>query len=705
PDARPSIHKRAMDHLEEALALGVASADLAPLKYRIGFTLYKQGKDPKRAIDLMTQSVEKGADRPAQGYGVLVQAYLALPKPNLEAALGASQRQLELAGDRNLEEMAQARLTRGELLLRKHQRPDALKELELIGKEAPRALRLKARFLQARICEEEGLWNKSIPVWRELLNDADGVPGGKVAVLYALGLAYMNGDPKRTDEARASWENAYALGGDEGRAAGFRLGEMELHGPKADVVKAIAIWTKVLENVRSPNGYHIQSLKLSRAREILDSACRYLLDNQDYEQTRQVADLYKRIAAAGVAEEHEAQAAEGLARALREKIKDLGLADDARQKEELRAQFHRAAVAHEQAAVARADDGQREIYWRSALCYLAAQDFTRAGDILDKFVTLEKNEGRKAEAYLAMAEAYVALGETDKARQAYYKCIEFPFTPFAFRARYQLAVEEINKTNYEQALDILNQNLKFTGPVPDRSAHEKSIFKIADLYSFLKDYDKAALYYKEASRQYPNNAGALAARDQLAKCYYELAKQALDKAKVAGDPATKVHHENSRQSWLEQGFIAYESLADELEHKSRQTSLPPAELVLLRDALFGAADLKLEMNEFSEALRRYKDLQEKYRQQLAGLMACHKIWRCSGYMWDTTPQQRTLARTAAVEALKKAKADLETMPESSEAFHGGPSVWPKAEWQRLLLWIEDKLNPPAVRPSPGPFMN
>jgi Flp pilus assembly secretin CpaC/tetratricopeptide (TPR) repeat protein len=336
--------------------------------------------------------------------------------------------------------------------------------------------------------------------------------------------------------------------------------------------------------------------------------------------------------------------------------------------------------------------GQADTYWRLAQSHLAAKDYNQAVAALEKFVMLEKKEDRKAQAYLAMAETYVALGERNKARQAYYKCIEFPFTPFAFGARYQLALEKIERKNYEQALELLKENLKFTGQVPDRSAHEKSIFKIADLFNFLKDYDKAALYYKEASRQYPNNAGALAARDQLAKCYHELAKQALDKSKTAGDNATKVHHENSRQSWLEQGFIAYESLANEMEHKSRQTAIPPTEVVLLRDALFGAADLKLEMHEFSEALRRYESLQEKYPRQLAGLMACHKIWRCIGYMWDTTPQQRNLARAAAAEAVKKAKADLDAMPEDSEIFCGGPDVWSKATWQRLLGWIVEQMD-------------
>ena len=274
PEGVENNQKKAIHHLEEAFALGVSNGDPPALQFRLGLTLYQQGKEHRRAIDLMAQSVDKGADRPAQGYGLLVQAYLALAKPNIEAALNANKKQLELIDDRSIEEMALARLMRGELLLRKEDRTEAFKELNLVGPTAPRALRLKARMLQTRICEEDGLWNRAIALWKELLKDADAVQGGKARVLYALGLAYLKGDPARPVEAMANWEEAFALGGNEADAAGIRLGELKIYGPKADVKSALAIWTKVLQGVRLPNDYKIQALELGVAREILDNASR-----------------------------------------------------------------------------------------------------------------------------------------------------------------------------------------------------------------------------------------------------------------------------------------------------------------------------------------------------------------------------------------------------------------------------------------------
>jgi tetratricopeptide (TPR) repeat protein len=339
-----------------------------------------------------------------------------------------------------------------------------------------------------------------------------------------------------------------------------------------------------------------------------------------------------------------------------------------------------------------------EVYWRSAQSYLAAKELTGASAALNRFVLVEKNPDRLAEGWLALAETYAGLGEKDKSREAYYKCIEFPLTPFAFRARYQLALEEIDKKNYEQACEILMQNLESKGPGQDSSAREKTIYKIADLFYLLKDFDKAALYYEKAIQQYPRHPGVLAARDQLGECYYKLAKQAFEKVKSVNDEK-KTYYQNARQHWLEQGALVCESLAGDLEHKARQSPLVEVELNLLRKALFGAAELKFEMNDFAEALRRYESLQDKYRKQVEGLIAGQRIWRFVGAMVDT-PEQRQRACAAAVDAIKKIKADLDNMPEGSDALSGREGVWSKRRWEDWSRWVDDELTkltlPPRV---------
>src|SRR5205823_11921177 len=113
--------------------------------------LYQKG-DPRRAIPLLARSVERQTldVRPA-GYGMLVQAYLKLPRPDIDAALAANYKQIELL--ESDEALGQAWLLRGELQLKKDQRQEALKTLANINAKAPRALRLPARLLQVRCGE------------------------------------------------------------------------------------------------------------------------------------------------------------------------------------------------------------------------------------------------------------------------------------------------------------------------------------------------------------------------------------------------------------------------------------------------------------------------------------------------------------------------------------------------------------------------
>lgn len=686
---------KAIDHLEEAKALGVASEDLYPLLYRLGLSLYGQGKELQRAIDLLAQSVEKGGERPAQGYAVLVQAYLKLPKPNLEAALTANQKQLEHLDVGQVEEVAKARLTRGELLLKKEQRLDALKELDRIGQTAPKQLRFQARMLQTQICEEEGMWRRAIPLWKDLLAEAAKVPGGKGRILYSLGLCYLNDEPPRRDEALAAWKEAMGLGGEPGQAAGLRLGDIKIYGTAGDVKSALEAWGQALSGVRTLNDYSNKLVPLARVQEIFENACRYFLEAEEYERTQEVAELYKRIAAPGLAEERLAQAAEGAARDIKHKAQQADAAEAKRLSEQARTQFHRAGVAYEQAAMV-AGEGQSDLFWRSAQCYLSARDFTRATGVLEKFVRLDKNESRLAEGWFLLAEAHVAQQSKDLARQAYYKCIEYPATPFAYRARYQLALDELAQENWDQARAILKQNLDDPNPKMDREAHEKSMYLMGDLLWKTQHFDQASLYLKEATRQYPNNARALEARDLLGECYRRLAEQAEKRMKAAQGDVAKAQHQKTRQKWLEQAALTYQDLGDELESKARHKKLVVAELHLLRKSLFGAADLLFELNEFSQALRRFQALQEKYRQQVEGLIACQRMWRCYSVMRELPEGAK--AREVVLEAIKLAQADLEKMDADSPAFVG-TGVWRKNDWHNWFRWVSEQIAAPQINRS------
>ncbi len=238
-------------------------------------------------------------------------------------------------------------------------------------------------------------------------------------------------------------------------------------------------------------------------------------------------------------------------------------------------------------------------------------------------------------------------------------------------------MKEMANKNYKQAKELLKDRLAPQGPLPlDQVTHELSIFKLAELHYLSKDYDKAALYFEEACQRYPKNRGVLTARGRLAHCYKKLADQALRKMLASTDDQARTGFQSERRNWLEQGSAAFEMLAEELEFKQRETSLTEKEVPLLRDALFGVADMRFSMNDFAEAIRRYEDIQDRYRKQVEGLIACQRIWKCVGLM-DDNAEQRIRVRTTMAESLKKFKADLETMWAEGPAFQGVMESIPK----------------------------
>jgi len=72
----------------------------------------------------------------------------------------------------------------------------------------------------------------------------------------------------------------------------------------------------------------------------------------------------------------------------------------------------------------------------------------------------------------------------------------------------------------------------------------------------------------------------------------------------------------------------------------------------------------------------------KYRKQVEGLIACQRLCNIGCVMKEYVAQDRKHA--PRLEALKKAQADLETMPKNSDAFRGQPG---RLVQGRLQRWI------------------
>jgi tetratricopeptide (TPR) repeat protein len=706
PAVAQDIWPRAIEHLERANA--VADADHVAQQYRLGFCLYQQKREVPRAIEMMLLSIDKAGEQPLEGYRLLVEAQLARTPANVEGALSANQRVLDLTPEGDAEALALARLQQGELLLRKQARSDAAKELERIGAKASRPVRVKARLLQIRCCEEDHLWQKAAAIWQELLNEAAFVEGGRARIQYALGWSFYQMDPPNHAETLRAWSDALKAGGAEGQAAGLRLGELRLSmGPK-EAGQGLADWREALAGVQGPSDFKNPYIKATEVCELFDHAINLAADWQDPEKTQQILELYRKLAPSGSADQRLADAAEKRAVQLAEMLKNMVGTVTAL---DVEAQYRLAADLHASAAKAVPVVERPESLWRSGLCYLSAKMTAKAQAAFKEHVLIEKDEARLAESWFTQGDLYFSAGDKVKARVAFVKCIEYPNTKFAFRSKYFLALDEIDHKNYERAYAILKENLGARDAV-DRATLEKTQFKMAWLVMQMNRFEEAHIHLKECRRLYPENPNIPLAQEQLGECCRKLAKKEQQAerevlAQITADLAperraaledTARQHKRARVDWLKEAVKSFEELTDELRKQQARTKKPLSTLeeILLRRARFGVGECHLDNEEFTAAAEAFRKLQADQRRTLESFYACLRICNMLDVMHarQLPKEQIEEGHKAALESLNVLNEDLKNLPDDHDLFRQ-PGVVSRAEWQRWHDAVLLRLLAPA----------
>jgi tetratricopeptide (TPR) repeat protein len=634
--------EKACMQLELALLRGVAPADQARLQYLRGKLLFQSGGDLLRVIDFLSKSLPDGAANPAEGYGILTQAYLKKPVPDIAGALAANQKLMDYCDDDDV--LDQARLLRGELLLKEDQRVEAVKVLDQIRPKAPPALRLKARRLQARAATEEGMWAKAIVLWRELLAEPLHVPADGGRNLYYLGhCLYQHEPPSHQQEALKAWQKALECGGEEAQAAAIRLAEVRLFtGNDNEQSAALVDLRRALEKVFRPDDFNNKLIEIHKVRKLLEEACRLFNEKQDANNFLQAAELYGKLAPVGAGDAKIAQAAEAHGRQLLEQGKITEAFKD----------LQMAALHFIQAAEARPASERADLLWHCIECHLLAKEFPQAIEVLKKFVALPLPPERKAEAWYTLGEMQRLLKQAE-AENSYLMCVACNNDDFSSRARLVLAELAIGKLDLAQAEDIYKQIIK--GPVADRPAHEEAMWKLPVLLLQQCKYEQAAIKFREMLLAYPAHAQALNARENWGECYRQLASLAL-KNSVSPEvgEGNKVQYRHRWKEYLRDAVKVYQELIEELDLRAKGKRLAAAEEKLNRKALFVVADCYYELpDSLDDAFVLYQKLWARCAKEADGLWACTKLCSCFYAAVQTGNSKLDLMGEAAADAVEK----------------------------------------------------
>jgi tetratricopeptide (TPR) repeat protein len=420
---------------------------------------------------------------------------------------------------------------------------------------------------------------------------------------------------------------------------------VRLHGDQP--AQALEAFEAALRNVNAPGDYHNSLVELADVRALFESAFQQLRQAEAFQEAVQLTALYEKIAPPGVAAQLGGEAAEAAALALRTAHSS---SDDVarRKEEEARQLFRKAGLAFEaSAAVATTPAQQMERLWRSITDYLEGRDHARAVEVLERYVRLPIPLERQGQAWYVLAEAYRTLRKPD-ARGAYEKCIEYP-GPFAFRARYEIAVAKIEQKKFDDAEEDLRQNLQLMQTAPDPDAHEKTLVTLASLLYQQHNYSRAYDKLKEALERYPANPNAVRLRLQLAQCCRRRAEEVGERIGFQSSPGISSadeqrHLRAQRQGFLEEAAAHFQALVDNLETTQVQQKLTPEQENILGQARFAVADCRFDLGQYSQALFLFDVLAKRYEGQVEALIALQHVWQCHGVLFQAEEAKMTLER-------------------------------------------------------------
>ncbi|MFO0808071.1 MAG: hypothetical protein U0746_05570 [Gemmataceae bacterium] len=678
--------KKARDHLEKAEVAKVPDVDKPKLTYRLGKVWQLTGADVVQTIAALTKAADV-ADDPAEGYGLLAQAYLRQQPPDQAAALDATKQQLAKAmPTSDPKVLSQARFRLGELYLAVKDTKNARLYLGKIEADAPPEQFFAARRLLATSYEETQEWPAAARNWEQTRKDPALKPAEKAAILYRLGRCYAQ-EPNPA-KAVATWEEAVGLGGDEGQAAAFRLAEMKL---EKDPKGAADAFIAALRSVTSSGEYHNPFVPIEEARALLERTVQACRTAGDAAAAKALGEAYARLALPGRDDELAAQTADAAAMAALEKAKASTDPQPALE-EQARESFKQAGMAYERAA-SKVEPGadQAKWLWSSADRYLKAQQLSQARDVLGKLTAMEGILGPEslAEAWFKIAQTHQLLQQNEAARAAFKRGLQ-PDGPYLLRSRHELAILDLKEGKFDDAEAGLQENLKTlqAAAQPDATLREATLYALAEVAfqrqeparEELRDYSTAEQRLLRAIAEYGDGSPAIRARMMLARCYWfnaVLKSRALTNVSLSDEERKQYARQYADN--LTKSLEQYEKVEMVLSVKQSAGGLTADETVHYKHAQFWGSDCYFYLRKYDEALRRYQALALRYRQQPEELIALSQV-RNIYYETNDTEKMAT--------AQSRVREAIEKMPEI--AWSGAAPTHQKSFW---LKWLDDATKP------------
>ncbi|MGQ9575367.1 MAG: tetratricopeptide repeat protein [Thermoguttaceae bacterium] len=634
------LYLAAAAYLRQARSLGLPPDRAAGAWLLWGQCLYLAGQ-AEASRPVLQEALKRNPHRAPWIHQLLAAANLSGPTP--EPAEALKHNALYLADPRlSRPQRYRGMLQRAEILLQLGRPAESLKTLEQMpaaDQQRAETLVLRGQVLiqQARSLEHDPAspdlrhaaqqkYDEAMLVLRraEAQQSANTLTGRKA--MYLIGLCLLE-----TGDARGALHQFVRTRATEAEspevfAANFQ--EAELYRQVGRYDEALAAYGRAFRSVADVQSYHNPYLPLEQVRRRTAEAYQQALDGRHYRWCLGLTELLPPVfshdrAMQLAAETHRAWGHDLLARS-----EQAPAARAAALEKQARAHLRTAGQLYQRLARGRFSTRYYpDDVWESAQAYLEGHDYRAAARLFQRYLK-EESRRRHAQAWTNLGESFLALDRGDEALAAFARCLLlYPEDAASFRARLLAAHAWIEKGNFQQAEQLLQQNLQSGLLTPASKEWRDSLFALGELLYRSGRHQEAILRLEEAVTRYGNSRQALGARYLLADALRQQAQAQAARLAEEVVPSARAARAKQVRDGLEAAVQQYRQTQELLLQTRQMGELTPLQSAMLRNCLFAVGSLLVELGQYEAAIANYTLLANRYQDSPEALEAYVAIAR------------------------------------------------------------------------------
>ena len=264
------------------------------------------------------------------------------------------------------------------------------------------------------------------------------------------------------------------------------------------------------------------------------------------------------------------------------------------------------------------------LLWSSAENYRIGKDY-RYGIIGYREYLKVNTQDRQAEALVYIGEMYIHLDGLDEAIAALERCLaEYPNNMMAPRARLALSRAYNEKKEVEQARKLLEWNL-IGEYAPTAAVYRNSIYALGKLYFEHGDLTGCIPYFEDALQIHPDAPQAADAHYCLALAFLRRCDDALATLDDTTLEATRRKIETDSQIDRVRALEHLLKTEELLVKRQDAVGLSEAELLMLRNTLFGIGSIQMKLKQYDQAILTYDLAATRYQDRPEALDALLQI--------------------------------------------------------------------------------